>query len=128
MLIDFKSWLHHLLNPHCIECKFETELKNTCKSCGILGIQIDILRRENEDLLKTLLDIVNPKKEIVTENESHEPVRMTPISWREKKKILERNSKEEYRRMREASNNGLTIKDLEKVAGIEDASEIKEAI
>lgn len=45
------TWLHHLLNPHCEDCRLEHE----CKSCDILREQLIELRADNKKLLNELL-------------------------------------------------------------------------
>lgn len=129
MLINsLSNFIHHLLNPHCAHCEMLSNKDKECKSCETLKIQLDIARQENRELLQSILDIVHPKVEIKTDESNHEPVRTTPVSWRIKRQQLERSSREEYRRMREAARNGTTIsiEELEKQAGI--SGEIKNEV
>ena len=45
------KWLHHLFNPHCEHCRMDAE----CKNCDSYKQQIDMLTRQNQQLLDKLI-------------------------------------------------------------------------
>lgn len=92
------KWIHHLLNPHCSDCKLEQE----CKSCDTLREEVHRLIRENDRLMDIVVD--RNKVQEVKEPEFHEPIRLTNYKpWRVKQQELEaaeRQRAEELRRKR----------------------------
>ena len=117
------KWIHHLLNPHCPECRAEREMKRNeelyCESCENFKTEIARLREDNERLLNR---IIEPKQE------TKEPVRLegtTPIfprtmPWRVRQQMLEKEDKARAQAMRNAakSDKDLTVEAIEKEMGI----------
>jgi hypothetical protein len=70
MLKDLKIWLHHILNPHCADCKFErdeAEIKdyelNKCESCVVLREQLQLSNSREQNLLEQIIKLSSPKEE-----------------------------------------------------------------
>lgn len=82
------KWLHHLLNPHCAECKAEKE----CSSCFTLLQQLAFERSEKERLLNLIIEMNKPQAEV-----PQEPTEMKEISnvvpWRVRQQMLEQEDR-----------------------------------
>lgn len=91
------KWLHHLLNPHCSECRDE----EICESCETLRSELIVVRAQNESLIKTILEIVNPKP-IAQSADSKTPVPVTgQMTWRMRQQLLEAGDRERAKVLRE---------------------------
>lgn len=68
------KWLHHLLNPHCIECREN----DRCKQCEILERQLEVERARQDILLSRLTNgqVVNQVVESETEPSELKPLPM----------------------------------------------------
>jgi hypothetical protein len=112
------KFIHHLLNPHCQECKDEQEDDKVCKSCETLKHQLEIANYEKERLLKALLENDKP-----ADNQSSPPVNYEPIrspksvTWAIRKQMLEAEDKEKAKLMSMQNN---------KVSGIPESKEIEQ--
>lgn len=120
MLNDLINWIKHKLDPHCPHC----ELSKRCSSCETLKVQLDILRNENKQLLELIVEKnrpINQSMYVTDDTEINQaPINLNNTAWRKRREILEKASRVEAARLREASKNGTTvsIEELEKVAGI----------
>lgn len=102
------KWLHHLRNPHCIECEDEKirredreDRKRICRTCEVLEMQCAQLRSDNERLLSLVLDSKenseeNQVKYAAGRNEEFSPIQ-PPLRWKERRKILENESRQRAR-------------------------------
>ena len=98
-----------------------------CKSCGILKVQLELANAERERLVNSIINLIKPN-EIKIEDKVLEPVKPKSIAWRERKRMLEEDSRSQaaaVRSLKEFSDkaNKNSIENLEKELGIdEDAS------
>lgn len=90
-MFDFKSWWHHFIDPHCIDCAFEKSEARQCKSCDTLRLALDQANREKHDLLNHIMQLTI-KSEVV-EDKPYVPViadvKPKFVPWRVKQQELE---------------------------------------
>lgn len=113
-------WLHHLLNPHCPECREEREDTRICQSCETLKSQLEIANLEKQKLLDRLLE--KPQPEI-----PREPVQVTRpvhVPWNVRRQMLEAEDRRKAQLMKQAPQP-ISTEDLEKELDV--ASEAREA-
>lgn len=108
----FIKWIHHLFNPHCIECAHEKE----CKSCIVLQEQLATVRFENKQLLEMLL----PKKEVAPAivEEELKPIKPRHIPWAVKQQLLEQQDRDKARILKKLDEERKDISQLEKELSI----------
>ncbi len=89
------NWLHKFLNPHCEHCHDEYLDSMVCDSCNTLRQENAALRKHNDQLIQSLLEVVKPKVEpvIMQSTEVIKPVN-TGINWRARKHMLETEDKQ----------------------------------
>lgn len=107
-MTSFKEWLHHLIDPHCIECNEKKE----CKSCQILHEQLDLSNREKMKLLDTIIDL--NRKEIPVEAgpvKEFQPINKN-IPWYRERARLEEESRREAERLRVSKQNDISNDDV----------------
>lgn len=131
------KWLHHILEPHCPECKEEKQDEAVCKSCETLRVQLEIANHEKAQMMAAL---IRPQSSgPVAEPIQPEAVKPKTIPWVVRKQMLEAEDRKTAQLMREeqlakdllrGSSGGLkvdipdvkvnqTIEDLEKELGVE---------
>lgn len=114
------QWIHHLLNPHCLECLAQREAEKICKSCEILQYEVERLRSENERLLSRILE----KPEVTIERTvAPEPIAAPPrrVPWAIRRQMLEAEDREKARVMANAPQPQST-EELEKELDIATAA------
>lgn len=83
------NFFHHLFNPHCPDCKEESQESKICNSCEILRTELATVRFENQQLLDKIFELVSPKPI----EQTHEMVNPQPInssmSFRVRRQMLE---------------------------------------
>jgi hypothetical protein len=122
------NWFHRFFNPHCEHCHDEYLDSRVCDSCNTLRVENAQLRKHNESLIQSLLDIVKPKEEIKQEIkiEDLQPVNKN-LSWRARRQILETEDRvvAEIRRKKNAELNvqpvSASVEKLEEELGVDDA-------
>lgn len=72
MLARIKIWLHHLLDPHCIECKVQSREAKVCRVCNELREILVEERLEKRKLVDTIALMVTPKVEEVDDKPQKE--------------------------------------------------------
>lgn len=117
------KWLHHLLNPHCVECSHEAE----CKSCDTLQGQLAIANETIRQLTLTIVDLSKP----VVVSEYAPPTVVTPealakkrMPWKVKQALLEQEDRVKAATLRDAPKpeESITISSLEdELAAVEKA-------
>jgi len=118
-------WLHHLFDPHCPDCHHDRVEKNSCKSCETLRSLLEQANYEKGQLLKTLLELSNPKVEPV----EYKPQEMKPAArsnympFRIQREMLEREDREAAR-IRKAHKET----PAEAIAALEKELEIPDAV
>lgn len=115
------KWLHHLFNPHCIECKTELEEKleriehnSECKSCDTLRAQLDIANYEKKELLNRLLSPIMETR-IEGPDITPESLKAKAIPWRMRQQMLEAEDRVRAQAIRNAPK---PVEDLEKELGV----------
>jgi len=107
MLLKFKQWLHHLLNPHCQECQElydeRLEKETECKSCQNYKYQLELNNRMTRDLVNALIesriqspvtDWAAPKEEDSFDAKLPEAVTNFRRPWKIKQRHLEQEARE----------------------------------
>lgn len=119
------KWFHHLLNPHCPECKAEREESKICNSCELLKMEVARLTADNERLLERILEKPEPQPERLVAPEPTTQLRPRQVPWQVRRQMLEA----EDRQRAVALNNAAkpqTTEELEKeldIAGKERESQ-----
>lgn len=125
--MGLSKWLHHVLNPHCPDCRDEYEESKVCNSCEILKSQLTIINAEKATLLAKLIE--KPTEEVVQRpNEESKPIpQMLP--WRVRQQMLEREDREKAKLLKDAPKptKPQTTEELERELGVDNASTTKEA-
>lgn len=126
------EWLHHLFNPHCVQCREEEfvraerirlenveyedreDKRNACRTCQVYEMVNAQLLADNQ----RLLDIILHGKE-VEQLEQNSNVAQTvpqtiqpPVNWRERRRILEQESRETARVLHEQQESLLKARDV----------------
>jgi hypothetical protein len=85
--MSFKSWIHHLFNPHCPEC----EQLSSCKSCETLEKQLAQSNYEKEMMLRSILTPQSKEINTINETESDDISAIQPkfIPWNVRRQMLE---------------------------------------
>lgn len=113
-------WIHHLLNPHCVECKDESTESRICQSCETLKMQLSIANIEKQRLLDALLEKGKPEIEQV-KVVSPENLKNRSLIWNVRRQMLEaedRAKAEILRKEAEAKKETDAISKLEKEVGL----------
>lgn len=70
MFSSFRSWLHHLFNPHCFQCEIESE----CLTCKVLEHQLAVANDQIRALTSAIAGTLSPKL-VETPTENSENIR-----------------------------------------------------
>lgn len=95
------NWLHHILEPHCPDCKEEKQENKVCYSCETLKSLLDTANYEKTQLLNALLAARNPtplaKEEVVI------PQAIPPrnLHWNARRQLLEAEDRKKAALLRE---------------------------
>lgn len=114
-------WLHHLLNPHCQECKEAAEENKICQSCETLKMQLSIANHEKEQLLQTVLSISRPQAEAPAQQVDYESIKPKMTTWNVRRQMLEAEDRRAAQILAEQKKKSVAeqIADLEKEVGLE---------
>jgi len=111
------NWFHRFLNPHCPDCKLDSQDKKVCQSCETLRMEIARLTSDNERLLNGLLD-----KSITSKEEPKVPIMLKPpsnVPWTVRRQMLEREDRERARLIKDAPKpEKVDVSDLERELNI----------
>lgn len=116
------NWIHRLLNPHCKYCLEEKLDSLICKSCETLKQQLEIANFEKEKLLNRLLE--KPIVEEAPVQNELKPIQPRTVPWHVRKQMLENESRESARLLRDKveeikqSSEPLTVEEIEKELGV----------
>lgn len=115
------KWIHHLLEPHCEQCKAEREENKVCSSCETYKVQLEIANYEKRELLKTVLESMKPQVS-ETKVEIPEPLKPRAIPWRIRQQMLEEEDRakaktiaDNQKREAEAKANADRAKEIEQL-------------
>lgn len=116
-----KDWFHHLLEPHCPDCKFEREIERQCKNCDTLRDLLEIEKFEKRELLRSILADKNALPEQKYEGTPQE-VRPKTVSWRVRREMLEQEDRVKaqaiQRQQGEEKAAKQSVEELEKELGV----------
>jgi len=98
------KWLHHILEPHCSQCREEKQDNSVCASCETLKMQLEISNYEKKQLMDALL---RPQVASVTIKDPILPEQIKPrtIPWAVRKQMLEAEDRVQARLIQEAKSN-----------------------
>jgi len=120
-------WLHHLFNPHCLECKEAAEENKICQSCETLKLQLSIANHEKQEMLNTILSLSRPaEREQTSPAVDYEKIKPKMTTWNVRRQMLEAEDRKAAQVLAEQRKKSIKeqIADLEKEVGLE--SEPKE--
>lgn len=123
-------WLHHLLNPHCPECRSDRQEESICQTCEVLTVQLARSNVDKDNLLSQIERMANPPILEETPSEIPEPLKPRVTPWPVKKAMLEAEDRVAANLLRKASEldkidkkeTEQSIEDLEKEVGIPDGN------
>lgn len=124
--MSLTSWLHHLLEPHCIECQRAAEESKVCASCETLKLQIAIANAEKQALLETIVSFARPAEHQASPQVEPEHLRPKVMTWNVRRQMLEAEDRKKAQVIQENKKRDEAIAKLEKETGIEEEGE-KEA-
>ena len=102
MWTQFKTWLHHALNPHCRQCA-EAELElDRCKNCELYREQLDLSNREKSKLLEIIVTHAYPQPVAEVEAPDFKPINTSKFKpWSVKQRELEAAERQAAQKARE---------------------------
>lgn len=110
------KFFHHLLNPHCPDCKEALEDARVCNSCEVLKLEIERLRIENARLLDRILE--KPREEVRVIDTDLKPIMPKTIPWNTRKQMLEQQDRNTAKLKRQNEGSSITLEELEKEMNI----------
>lgn len=123
-------WLHHLFNPHCVECRSERQENSICQTCEVLTTQLARSNVEKDNLLSQIERMANPSVPAEVPVETPEPLKPRVIPWAVQRNIMEAEDRHKAKLMRDAiadekdgkKKSEQSIEDLEREVGISDGN------
>jgi hypothetical protein len=113
------TWLHHILEPHCPDCREEREEARVCQSCEVLKHQIEMLNYTQRELIKTLAEVNKPET-VIHQPVEFEPIKPKTIPWQVKRQLLEEEDRakakviaDNKKRQQEAKDNSIDKLEVE---------------
>lgn len=103
------KWIHHILEPHCQDCREEAEAAKVCKSCDSLIHQLEMTNFENRRLVDVIASITKPVAPTAPEQRETVPIK-APINWRIMKQTLEAEDRKAAALMREKAAEAEMLK------------------
>lgn len=83
------KWIHHLLNPHCRECRDEAREKLECHNCDVLTQLLEKERANNARLIEQLVAPKVVEKVIERPQVNRQPIRAQVSNWGARQALLE---------------------------------------
>jgi hypothetical protein len=116
------KWIHHLLNPHCKECRDELREAKECSNCETLRGLLEAERRNNSQLLeKIIAPKVIEKIERISSDEKLEPIGNKYVPWRVRQQMLEQEDAQRAKVLKEHNfpdTTGKPTDEIEKELGV----------
>lgn len=95
------KFIHHLLEPHCEECRLERQDERVCKSCETLKTALDAANFDKKILLARILELTQPKGEApVSIPTDLNEVRARHIPWNMRRQMLEEEDRKKAQVLR----------------------------
>ena len=102
MWTQFKDWLHHALDPHCMSCALVTEENKRCKNCELYREQLDLSNREKAKLLEIIVTHAYPQPVAEVEAPDFQPINTSRFKpWSVKQRELEAQERQAANKARE---------------------------
>lgn len=122
-------WLHHLFNPHCLQCAEERADKAICQGCENLKMQLAVANDEKRQMLASILSFAKKEQPEATATPvDYEKFKPRMMTWNVRKQMLEAEDRAAAALLRkqQAENPQVEkvkqdIEELEKELGVEDA-------
>ena len=116
--------IHHLLNPHCPDCRDEILESKICESCNTLRLENAQLRKHNDQLIQSLLNQLKPKEEVQVNQTTKLPRPVGGgLNWRARRQMLEQEDRQAAKILREKRIEMavpvVSIEKLEEELGVE---------
>lgn len=111
------KFIHHILQPHCSECKEEREEIRLCKSCETLHQALDQANYEKKELMNLFIE----KQRVPGFREHQEdlkPIKPLHTPWRVRQQTLEAEDRVKARLMKQSADANISVEELEKEIGI----------
>src|SRR5215510_7053488 len=108
------KFLHALFKPNC-DCNICA--RPSCNKCEVLELQLSYERSTNQQLINTLINLVNPVSEPQTiERKEVKSIQKATIPWRVKQQMLETEDRHAAKlrddKLREQEANRMTTAEL----------------
>lgn len=125
------KWIHHLLEPHCKDCREERELareeSKVCLSCETLKSQLATANHEKQQLLNRVLELTTPPKtEVKPTIITPEALKPRSVPWRVRQQMLEEEDRnlaktlaDRQRQVKEAELQQQNVKEQQKLNELE---------
>ena len=114
------KWFHHLINPHCEQCRAEKEIareirmiEQECKSCDTLRTLLAAERENNRRLLDLIVEQNTPKVEMREPVRDLKPITPMRVPWRVRQQMLEAEDRVTAQRMKNLEEEVLEKKEPE---------------
>jgi hypothetical protein len=112
--MSFATWLHHLFNPHCPDCKHDAEDAKVCESCEVLKMQLSLVNQEKQKLLEHIMALTEkPTEEVRHDTDTKVPVPKA-ITWNVRRQMLEAEDRAAAKILAENKKRDAEIAKLEK--------------
>lgn len=124
--MNIKHWFHHLLNPHCEQCKEEREENKVCPSCEILKQQLEIANYDRRQMTKDLIDAYKPAPPAPPAAINYDEIKPRNIPFPVRRQMLEEEDRRKAIALRQNAESQKaaatqSVESLEKELGIEGA-------
>lgn len=107
--MNLVHWIHHLFNPHCTECSYESAEKKVCQSCETLKMQLNIANSEKERILEALLEKSKPVEVANAKVPGELKEVRKALPWHVRRQMLESEDRETARILREKAERDKNI-------------------
>jgi len=122
----FIRFIHHIFQPHCLDCLNEIQDARVCSSCETLKHQLEIANYEKRELLNKL---IREPEQPVTNPVNYNEIRPRTVPWNVKRQELEAEDrrraqlmKEKEKELKVVSSDSIkdsSVDELEKELGVQ---------
>lgn len=95
------KWIHHILEPHCPDCKAEREESKVCKSCESLLHQLEMANYDKIKLIETISKMAHPEQTTAPAPVRYDPIKPHSIPWKVKQQQLEAEDRKTFQLLKE---------------------------
>jgi len=108
-------WLHHLLNPHCEQCRDETKDNRVCPTCEVYKYQLEQANIQIDKLVGKITE--KPAPPIINQ-QPPQLTRPRAMPWAVRRQMLEAEDRKKAESIRNAAKPDASavvdVSDLEK--------------